>query len=248
MKLRTRVRDSLFLTWALPAGALPEPPEPLRAEIRTWEGDPYVFASVVLSRQESLRVPAVPLLSLSYSQFNLFLYVLDGEDQPAAYLRHVLVPTWLGAGMRLLTGLPVGAANFDVPNPSEQPDAAAWTWRVRAEGELVVHARRGGPRIGPGPRFPSWDSLVRALRERSTTYVQGAQGLHRLDLTVNPRPAWPLVAELEEATLLERLLPLTDGGAWPAPYAAWLDPELPVQLALAPEREVAMAPQVAAPG
>lgn len=249
MKLRTEVRDSLFLTWALPSGSLPEPPRPLRHEIRTWQGEPYVFASVVLSRQHGLRVPVLPLFSLSYPQFHLFVYVLDGEDQPAVYLRQVLVPVWLGAGMRLVTGLPVGAASFDVPNPSEEPERESWRWRVRAEGELSVTARRGGPRIGEGPRFPSWESMVRSLRDRAPTYTMTGDGLRKLELRVTPgSAAWPLAAEAEETGLLSRLLPLVDGSPWPPVYAAWLDPELPIVLSLAPEREVALAPQVAAPG
>jgi len=249
MKLRTEVRDSLFLTWALPEGCLPAPPRPLRYEIRTADGKPYVFASVVLSRQHGLRVPVLPIFSLSYPQFHLFLYVLDGDDRPAVYLQQVLVPVWLGAGMRLVTGLPVGAASFDVPNPSENPEQETWHWRVRAEGELAVTARRGAPRIGEGPRFPSWEAMVRSLRDRATTYTQTGDGLRRLELTVNPGTSpWPLVAVAEETTLLSRLLPLAKTTPWPPLYAAWLDPELPIVLALAPERKVAMASGVPAPG
>lgn len=247
MKLRTEVRDSLFLTWALPAGSLPEPPRPLRHDIRTWEGDPYVFASVVVSRQHGLKVPVLPLFSLSYPQFHLFVYVFDGDDQPAVYLQQVLVPVWLGAGMRLVTGLPVGAASFDVPRPSEEPDEESWHWRVRAEGELTLTARRGGPRIGEGPRFPSWESMVRSLRDRTTTYTWTGDGLRKLELSVRAGTAWPLVAEVEESTLLSRLLPLADEAPWPPLYSAWLDPALPLVMALAPDREVVL-PRVPAPG
>ena len=133
MKLRTEVRDSLFLTWALPAGLLPAPPRPLRPEVHTAEGEPFVFASVVISRQQGLQVPVLPFLSLSYPQLHLFVYVLDGDGRPAVYLQQVLVPVWMGAGMRLVTGLPAAAASFQIPSPSENPEQETWHWRVRAE-------------------------------------------------------------------------------------------------------------------
>lgn len=249
MKLRTLARDSLFLAWALPAAAVPPLPEPLRPEVRTWRDEPWVFASVALSHQEGLRVPAVPFLSLTYSQLNLFLYVFDGDDQPAVYVHRVLVPAWLGAGMRLVTGLPVDAASFETPSPSEDPEREVWRWRVKAEGELVVNARRGGPLIGEGPRFPSWGSLVRALRDRAVTYMRVGDGLRRIEVEVTAREPWPLVAEVEDASLLTRLLPLKDHTPWPAPYAAWLDPELPLVLSLTPERgSTVEGSRVPAPG
>lgn len=249
MKLRTEVRDSLFLTWALPAGLLPAPPRPLRPEVHTAEGEPFVFASVVISRQQGLQVPVLPFLSLSYPQLHLFVYVLDGDGRPAVYLQQVLVPVWMGAGMRLVTGLPVAAASFQIPSPSENPEQETWHWRVRAEGELAVSARRGGPRIGEGPRFPSWEAMVRSLRERTTTYARaGENGLRRLDLTVRASDPWPLQAEVEESTLLSQLLPLAADAPWPPLYSAWLDPELPILLSLAPEPEVSLGRQVPAPG
>jgi len=250
MKLRTLVRDSLYLTWALPASQVPAPPRPLRNQLHSWQGESFIFVSVVLARQQGLRVPKVPFLGLSYPQLNLLVHVLGEKGEPAIYLHRVLAPVWLAAGMRLVTGLPVTAGSFWVPSPSEDPEAESWEWRVHGEGDLVVTARRGAPRLGDGPRFGSWESMVHALRGRRTTYAPSGEGLRRIEIEVSEKPPWPLVAEIGCSSLLERLLPLEDGAAWPPLYAAWLDPELPIvfALGLAGEPEVALPHRVPAPG
>jgi hypothetical protein len=250
MKLRTIVRDSLYLTWALPASQVPPPPRPLRVQTHLWQGEPYVFVSVVLSRQQGLRLPGIPFLGLSYPQLNLFVHVLDSSGEPAVLVEKILAPVWLAAGMRLVTGLPVAAASFAVPSPSENPEQEAWEWRVRGEGDLAVTARRGAPRLGEGPRFASWEAMVHALRDRTATYAPTGEGLRRIDIAVSEKPAWPLAAEVEEISLVERLLPLRDRSPWPPLYAAWLDPELPIllALALAGEPELALPRRVPAPG
>src|SRR4029079_191795 len=73
MMLRTLVRDCLFLNWALPASALPEPASPLRYQLHSWQGEDWVFASAVLFHQEGLHFEGLPLPRLSYPQFNLRL-------------------------------------------------------------------------------------------------------------------------------------------------------------------------------
>lgn len=249
MKLPTEVRDSLYLTWALATEDLPEPPRPLRYQTHLWEERRFTFVSVVLSRQEGLAVPVLPFLTLSHPQLNLLTYVLDGAGEPAVLLRQILVPGWLAPGMRLLTGLPVRSAGFDLPRPSPaETDGEAWRWWVRGEGELAVSARPGGPRIGEGPRFPSWEALVRSLRSRSAIYVEGPGGLRRLNLIAEAGQAVPLVAEVEEAGLLEGLLPLAGGDPWPPLYAAWLDPQVSVAFQVGPELQPALPRGVPAPG
>lgn len=248
MKLRTVVRDSLYLTWALPTGSLPELPRPLRYQSHLWQGCPYSFASLVLSRQEGVRLPALPFLRLSHPQLNLFVHVFDLAREPAVYLHQVLAPGWMAPGMRILTGLPVSGAAFEVPGPVDPACQAGWRWRVRGEGELVVTARLGPPRLGEGPQFSSWERLVQTLRERTATYALGPSGLRRLGLAASAGPAVPLAAEVEEGELLEALLPLVGGERWPPLYAAWLDSEVSVILQLGEEREPALPSRVPAPG
>jgi hypothetical protein len=79
MLLRTLIRDCLYLNWALPVSSLPELPEPLRYESHPFQEEPHAFASALLFRNERLHLAAMPFLRLTYPQFNLRLYVLDGE-------------------------------------------------------------------------------------------------------------------------------------------------------------------------
>lgn len=246
MKLRTLVRDALYLTWAVPSEALPEPPAPLRYQKHRFEERDHSFVSAVVSRHEGLELPILPRLHLSYSQLNLFTYVLDGEGTPSVLVQHVWMPLWLTPGARLVTGFPISGASFDCPQPSLDPTAEAWSWRVSGEGRLALSAERGAPRLGPGPRFPSWDALVEALRERETVYSLGAGRLHKVRVEVESKAVWPMKAEVTEASLLST--PLSGmNGRWPPVYAAWLDAELPMIVELGRERQVALS-GVPAPG
>lgn len=248
MKLRTVVRDSLYLTWALPSGVLPPPPRPLRRETHLWEGEPYTFVSLVLAHQEGLRVRKLPFLRLSYPQLNLITYVLDADREPAVLLLRVLVPSWMVPGARLITRYPVSGARFDCPRPSEEPERESWRWCVERDRELVVEARRGAARLDGGPRFGSWRALVEHLRGRRSVYADSPSGLRKVDLEVPVKPAWPLAADIERGELLPELLPLPEGMSWPRPYAAWLDAELPLLLDFAKVPEVTLARHVPAPG
>src|SRR5260370_31104094 len=95
MKLRTVVRDCLFLNWALPADALPEPPAPLRYQRHAWQGSDHVFASALLFHHDAVRWSAFPLLRVGYPQLNIRLYVLDGAGAPSAPFLPVLMPPGL---------------------------------------------------------------------------------------------------------------------------------------------------------
>lgn len=252
MKLRTLVRDSLYLTWAFPTAGLTPPPAPLRYERHRVEGEDHTFVSVVISRQERLKVPGVPLIKLSYCQLNLFAYVLDADREPAVLVSHVLMPLWLAPAARIFTGYPISAADFDCPRPSEDPAAGAWRWRVAGRGELVLTAERAAPRIGPGPRFPSWEVAVETLRERPAVYSKTSGGLRGLRLEVETKPVWPLSVDLRDASLISGLLPL-EGDEWPPLYTAWLDAEVPMVLDLGyeaeeEEDEEMVLPRVPAPG
>lgn len=236
MKLRTLVRDGLYLNWALPAEALPPPPPPLVYEVHADGGRDWVFASVLLFRQEGLHLPALPLLRLSHPQANLRLYILDGDGVPSVLFRRMLVPAWVSPAARLLGRQPARSARFDFPRPSDHPDADEWRWRVHAGATLSVTARRGAPGTGAGPRLGSWEATVRYFRDRRRGYAEVGTRLRRIDTEHPPVTVWPLVAEVDDASLLERALPLAgardeDGGAgprpWPPLHSVWLCPEIP---------------------
>lgn len=252
MKLRTLVRDSLYLTWAFPTAGLTPPPAPLRYERHRVEGEDHTFVSVVISRQEKLKVPGLPLVKLSYCQLNLFTYVLDADRRPAVLVSHALMPPWLAPAARMVTGYPISSADFDCPRPSEDPAATSWRWSVSGEGRLTLTAERAAPRIGPGPRFTSWEVTVDTLRERPRVYAQGTGELRSLRLEVETKPVWPLSVDLEDVSLLTGLLPL-EGDDLPLLYTAWLDAEVPMVLDLGyeaeeEEEEEMVLPRVPAPG
>jgi len=100
MMLQMTVRDCLFLNWALPADALPEPPPPLRYQLHSWQGRDYVFASALLFHQDAVHFAALPLLRFGYPQLNLRLYVLDQDGVPSVLFRRMLMPSWVVPGVR----------------------------------------------------------------------------------------------------------------------------------------------------
>ena len=241
MKLRTLVRDGLYLNWALPAAAVPPPPPPLVYELHSEGGRDWVFASALLFRQQGLHLPALPLLRLSYPQANLRLYILDGERMPAVLFRSMLVPAWVSPAARLLGRQPVAAARFRYPRPSQDPEAEEWRWEVRRGAALAVTARRAAPAIGAGPRLGSWEATVRYFRDRRRGYAEVGARLRRIETEHPQAPVWPLAAELTDTSLLARCLPLAAGGGdgaggWPPLHSAWLCPEIPFVFELATVR------------
>lgn len=256
MMLRTKVRDCLYLNWALPAAALPEPPAPLRYQLHASPsgeaaGEDVVFASLLLFYQEGLRLDGFPLPRLSYPQCNLRLHVLDGDGMPSVLFRCMLMPPWMAPGARLLTHQPVAAARLDLPRPSrdvERGEGGAWTWRVSRGAALEVHAAPGSPQLGPGPRLGTWDETVDYFQERPRGYVEeDGRGLHRI-ASAHPRvPAWPLRAELGPTELLGELLPLAPGVTWPELHSCFLCPEIPFVFELGLVPRVAMAPGLPSP-
>ena len=81
--LRTTVRDCLYLNWALPAEALPPPPEPLRYQRHSWQGRDWVFASALLFHQDSLHLVALPSLRRAWPDRPPFR-VVEVDRGPAA--------------------------------------------------------------------------------------------------------------------------------------------------------------------
>ena len=239
MILQTVVRDCLYVNWALPASSVPEPPSPLRYEEHRWRDDAVVFASALLFRQDRLHLPRIPLLRLSYPQFNLRLYVLDEDGVPSVLFRSVLVPGWVVPSMRVVADQPAQSAQFDYPRPSKSPGDDLWRWRVRRRGELCVAARQGLSGVGHGPSLGSWERLTRFFNQRRRGYFDGPAGLKRVDASHEASAFWPLVAEVESGSLLDDCLPLA-GAAWPPPHSAFLCPEIPFVFELGEAEERAL--------
>jgi hypothetical protein len=237
MLLRATVRDCLFLNWALPASALPEPLAPLRYQLHSWQGEDYTFVSALLFFQEGLHVPSLPLLWLTYPQCNVRLYVLDANGVPSVLFRTMMMPAWVASGVRL-----------DVPRPSRKLGEGRWRWRVRGGGRsdrsLDVTAWQGTPLVGHGPRLGSWEQTVEYFQERPRGYLPDGGELHRVETSRSPAAAWPLQAEVATGTLLSALLPLGDGADWPALHSVFLCPEIPFVFELGVVAKPQIAPGV----
>lgn len=221
MKLRTVVRDCLFLNWALPVDALPEPPAPLRYQRHAWQGRDHVFVSALLFHHDAVRWSAFPFLRVGYPQLNVRLYVLDEDGMPSVLFMRELMPAWVAPGVRLVSHHPASSARLDFPRPSRQAGADSWTWRAERGDTLSVNARVHSPTFGEGPRLGSWEETVRYIQERPRGYALHDGALHRVDASHPPVEAvWPLEAEITGGeALLRRLLPLQAGrmvGAEPA--------------------------------
>jgi hypothetical protein len=258
MKLRMTVRDCLYLNWALPAEALPDLAPPLRYQLHSWEGRDWVFASALLFHHDAIRLSALPILRVSYPQFNLRFYVLDAEGIPSVLFRRMLMPAWMAPGVRLVSHQPAFAARLDFPRPSADAGDGPWNWRVVCGGTLDVRAWRDGSAVPSplaGPRLGSWEETVSYFQVRLRGYAENSGGaLRRIDVRRAAAPAWPLRAEVSGSELLPELFRLpalsADTWEWPAIHSAWLCPELPFafEQVMAP-REVTLArgmPQPAA--
>src|SRR6478609_4577440 len=172
--LRTTVRDCLYLNWAFPAEALPQPPAPLRYQRHSWQGREYVFASALLFHQDALHFTALPSLKLGYPQLNIRFYVLDDEGIPSVLFRRMLMPAWVAPGVRLITHQPAARARLEVK---------AWM---------------DSPAVGEGPRLGSWEESVRYFQERPRGYALASGELQRISSPTHPAvPIWPLRAEVE---------------------------------------------------
>jgi uncharacterized protein DUF2071 len=254
MKLRTVVRDCLFLNWALPVEALPEPPAALRYQRHAWQGRDHVFASALLFHHDAVRWSAFPLLRVGYPQLNVRLYVLDEDGVPSVLFQRELMPAWVAPGVRLVSHHPAASARLDFPRPSRDAGAGSWSWRAERGGTLTVRAWVHSPTFGEGPRIGSWDETVRYFQERPRGYAVHGGALHRVEASHPPVEAvWPLAAEVVGGdSLLRRLLPLAPGlpgpphpppphpphptspavpqdghGHLPALHSSWLCPEMP---------------------
>jgi len=225
--LRTTVRDCLYLNWALPAEALPEPPAPLRYQLHPWQGQDWTFVSALLFHQDSLHLTALPILRFGYPQLTLRLCVLDDEGVPSVLFRKMLMPAWVAPGVRLITHQPASRARLHFPRPSRDANGGPWRWQAERHGKLEVRAWQDSPMLGEGPRLGSWNDAVRYFQERPRGYAVASGELHRISARHPPVPVWPLRAEVEGNGLLPSLLDLPEDTRWPGLHSAWLCPEIP---------------------
>jgi Uncharacterized conserved protein (COG2071) len=237
VNVRTVVRDCLLLHWALPREALPPPPPPLRYEEHSLEGcGSRVLVTVLLSLHQGVQVADLPILRLTYPQFNLALPVLGEDCVPGLLFEKVLVPAWVLPAARLVARQPVSTARLSFARPSEQLDEERWQWSVEKDGDFAVEARQASP--ADGPPMGSWRTFTDSLRQRRRGYYRNTKGVRSFETRVLTGEAWPLAVEVLEAGLLERAFPLVDPSCWRELSSAVLFPELPL------ETELSLAPQV----
>lgn len=246
MVLHTVVRDCLYLNWALPRAALPAPPESLRYEVHRQGEEELVFVSALLFRQDGLRPGWLPL-RLSYPQFNLRSYVVDGEGMPAVLFEQLLVPSWVTPAARWVGGVPCRAAALRYPRPSESAGAEGWSWRVARtdRSRFDVMARQAAPVAGVGPDLGDWQRTTDYFRRRDRGYLGGAGGLRRIDTAQRPVPLWPVQAQVRETSLLTACWPAALD--WPPLHSSWLCPEIPLTFELVAARRAAVPRPVPAP-
>jgi hypothetical protein len=238
MNVRAVVSDCLLLHWALPPEALPAAPDSLRYDLHLLEGcGNRVLATALFFFHEGVRVSALPILRFSYPQFSLALPVRDEDNVPALLFEKVLVPAWVLPAARLVGRQPVATARLSYDRPSDAVEQATWRWSVEKEGELVVEARQAAP----GDRGPlgSWSRLIDSLRQRHRGYCRGSRGVRRFETRILEGEAWPLAAEVLDASLLERHFPQVPKETWTATRSGILFPELPL------ETELSLASQLA---
>ena len=234
------------------------------------------FASALLFRHRGVHLPHLPFVRFTYPQLNLRLYTLDADRVPSVLFVDMLMPWWVGPAVRMVAKSPTSAARFTYPRPSADPAEGEWSWRVEqpwnggGASALQVTARRGsglamtgvpGGAAAPGgaggggnTSVGTWRETVRFFRERPRGYVVTAGRLRRVETEHPPVEVWPMAVDVEDDSLLERVLPLGGGGggdgdgtgggpgggaAWPALHSAWLCPQIPFvfDLAVVPHAE-----------
>ncbi len=234
MILRTKIRDCLYLNWAVPADSAPALPEPLRYQIARDGDERWAFASALLFHHEGLRLRSLPRLRLSFPQLHVRHYVLDPDGRPGVYLRRMLVPLWAVPGVRLLGGQPARPGRLVLARPSRTPEEGCWRWRVLGRRGLDLVGERAAPRVGAGPELGDWRATVRFFRERHRAYTGRGSALRRIETTQPDAAVWPMRIDLADDALVRRGLSLT---ALPALHSAWLCPEVPMTFELTPEPE-----------
>jgi len=243
--VRSRVRDCLFLNWALPASDLPDPPAQLRYQRHAHDGEEWVFASALLFRQQGLHVTSVPWARLSYPQMNLRFYTLDEDDIPSVLFHRMWVPPWVAPVARWIGRQTAHTATLSFPRDERTVDGER-TWNARSQGRLTVRAAPGSADVGVGPSLGGWEATVSYFRQRPRGYGRGPSGLRRVETSHVSASVLPMRTEIDSVGLLADTL--TGGKEWPALHSAWLCPQLTFDFELVAEKNKALPRQVPAPG
>lgn len=246
MIFRTHLRDCLCLNWALPAAALPPPPEPLRYDVFSGTGDSVVFASALLYRQDGLRTDSVPLPQINAPQLQLHLCTLDPDGVPSVLILAVMVPGWLAPGARWVTRQPARAARLVYPDSIE--GSTDWRWEVRRGEQFVVGASLSAPPPGSGPKLGSWDETVAYFRRRGVGFSESLRGLRRVEIRREKSPVTPVKALVEDDRLLLRCLRGVELEELPSPHSAWLCGPMSVSYELSGAERSPVGSRLPAPG
>jgi len=246
VRFETELADALYVSWPVPAAALPAPPEPLVLDTALDGQTPLAFVTLVLFRQVGLRRPLLPWVRLSFPQCNLRLPVRDQERCASVLVLRELVPAWVVPLARAVGRQPARAAMLRYP---ERPGADPERWEVLAGRTLSFVARAGAPAAG-GP-LGGWPEQVHFLRDRRRAYVLREGRLRRSEATLDGGEALPMRVEMESVDWLSAQLPAVAPAAWAAPGCAFLVPStrlaFEVQPVL-PERATARLPAPSLPG
>lgn len=245
MRLRTLVRDCLFLNWMVPAASLPELPAPLSYDRRLVGGVDQVFVSALLFRQQGLHLPSLPFARFSYPQLNIRTYVTDGDGRPAVFFQRMLVPTWVLPGVRWIGRQPAQSGRFHYPRAG-CGGLALESWSVRADGELLMAAAEPGS-VAAHTGFASWNGLVTALRQRSRGFALVRGGLREIRASHPEAETLPMRAEIGDDRLLRRALTGDPGAQWPSLHSAWICPEIPFVFELGTQPAVTVPRAAPAP-
>jgi len=225
---RSELRDALWVNWALPRVELPELPTPLALDLLgSGEGE-VGFLSLVLFRQESLRLAALPFPSLSFPQANLRLLVRDAERVASVLFVRELMPAWAVPIARIVARQPASAAIFHL----RSEPGGTQSWSFAAGRPLSLTATPGAPTTA-APVAASWEEAVAFFRERPRGYVSSGRGLRRLAATHPGARAVPMRVEVNEDAWLAERLPGVERERWRRPHSSFLIPSM--QLAVAVE-------------
>ena len=254
MRLGTKARDCLYVNWAIPRSAVPEPPHPLRYEVHEQGGEEFVLASALLFRFQGLHNRALPFLRISYPQLSLRLYVTDGDGTPAVLFVRVVVPYWVVPVSRLFGRQPAQGGFFSYPEPSADAaasiddldaiaevfsgngagsragtvsEAGEWVWSLQRSGRLEIRGSLASPTKGTGPDLGGWKRTVDYVRRRPVGYVHWDGRLRRLKKSHGTVPVWPLAVEIGETDVLNAAFPQVDPEVWKHPHSSGLCPEMP---------------------